>query len=368
MARVVVVGGGVVGTMHAREAVRRGFEVVQLERDLEPGKASVRNFGLLWVSGRASGEELAAALAAREHWARVAEEAPGVGLRPVGSLTVAQQLEELDVLEELAAQPDAGERGVELLDPALARRRNPALRGKLLGALWCRHDAVVEPRQVLGAVRAALAAGGRYRFLRARTVVEVGQGYARDHLGARHPGDLVLVCAGAAYDQVAGGHLAAAPVRRCRLQMLQTAPYPEPVTTALADGDSLRYYPAFRLPSADRLPPAPAIVADWGMQLLCVQRASGGLTIGDTHAYDEPFDFAVEEAPYDHLLERAASILGRRLPPVVRRWAGVYPVATDQRLAYRAQVEPGVVAVTGLGGRGMTLAPAVAERTFEELP
>jgi hypothetical protein len=36
----------VVGTMHAREAVRRGFEVVQLERDPEPRKASVRNFEL----------------------------------------------------------------------------------------------------------------------------------------------------------------------------------------------------------------------------------------------------------------------------------------------------------------------------------
>ena len=37
------------------------------------------------------------------------------------------------------------------------------------------------------------------------------------------------------------------------------------------------------------------------MQLLLVQRAGGGLTIGDTHDYDEPFDFAVDESPYDEL-------------------------------------------------------------------
>ena len=46
--RVVIVGGGVLGTMHAVEARRRGFEVVQLEREPEARGASVRNFGLVW--------------------------------------------------------------------------------------------------------------------------------------------------------------------------------------------------------------------------------------------------------------------------------------------------------------------------------
>ncbi len=51
---VAVVGGGVLGFMHALEARRRGHPVTHLER--EPGSrgASVRNFGLIWVSGRAS--------------------------------------------------------------------------------------------------------------------------------------------------------------------------------------------------------------------------------------------------------------------------------------------------------------------------
>ena len=62
--RLVVVGGGVIGTMHAVEGVRRGYEVVQLERDVAPRGASVRNFGLVWVSGRADGAELDLALRA----------------------------------------------------------------------------------------------------------------------------------------------------------------------------------------------------------------------------------------------------------------------------------------------------------------
>ena len=52
--RVIIVGGGVLGTMHAVEACRRGWEVVHLEADAGPRRASVRNFGLVWVSGRAA--------------------------------------------------------------------------------------------------------------------------------------------------------------------------------------------------------------------------------------------------------------------------------------------------------------------------
>ena len=70
--KLVVVGGGILGTMHAVEAARRGWEVEQLERDLAPRGASVRNFGLVWVSGRAVGRELTLALRARGEAAEAA--------------------------------------------------------------------------------------------------------------------------------------------------------------------------------------------------------------------------------------------------------------------------------------------------------
>jgi glycine/D-amino acid oxidase-like deaminating enzyme len=127
----------------------------------------------------------------------------------------------------------------------------------------------------------------------------------------------------------------------------------------------MRYYPAFDLPSRANLPSLPAPTAIWAMQLLLVQRASGELTIGDTHVYDEPFDFAVEETPYDALKSRAERILGRSIAPIIRRWAGVYSVVTDDRIYYRSRVQPGVEIVTAPAGRGMTLSPAIAEETFD---
>ena len=53
--RVILIGGGIIGTTHARELLKAGHEVIHCERDPEAQSASVRNFGLVWVSGRRSG-------------------------------------------------------------------------------------------------------------------------------------------------------------------------------------------------------------------------------------------------------------------------------------------------------------------------
>jgi FAD dependent oxidoreductase TIGR03364 len=375
--RVVIVGGGVLGTMHAFTAQRRGFEVVQLEREAEARGASVRNFGLVWVSGRRAGPELELALRARQLWEELGAAVPGLGFRAAGSLTIAADEVELGLLKEAAARPDADRRGFELLDPAAVRTINPALRGDFAGGLYCRLDGIVEPRQVLPALRGYLAASSSaYHWLPGREVTEVTAGAVRDHTGAWHHGDLVVLCTGAAHTGVAGRYLSggqAAPVRRVRLQMMQTAPLPDRITTALADGDSLRYYPAYELPGRAELAPQPAAAARARAQLLLVQRADGGLTIGDTHEYAEPFAFDVDEDAYDHLRARAETLLGGPVPRIQRRWAGVYsevnpalanPTMASAALYHRSEVEPGVVLVTGPGGRGMTCSPAIAMETF----
>ncbi len=301
---MVIVGGGVIGTMHALEGTRRGWEVVQLEADAGPRRASVRNFGLVWVSGRASGEELELGLRARELWEATAAVTPGVGFRPDGSVTVATRPSELALMEEVAAGPDAAARQLSVLDAEAVRHVNGAIRGEVLGGLLCRRDAVVEPGAVLGALRDHLGRCGPYTWLPGRRAVQVGPDGVVDHLGAVHEGSLVLVCPGDSHAGLGGkigAALAAAPLRRCRLQMMQTEPTPQTLGTSIADADSMRYYPAFDRPGRRLLPPPAPETTSSGMQLLLVQRRDGGLTIGDTHVYEEPFDFAVEEFLYDCL-------------------------------------------------------------------
>ena len=112
------------------------------------------------------------------------------------------------------------------------------------------------------------------------------------------------------------------------------------------------------MPCGDNEPQDP-VADEQRMQLLCVQRLHGGLTIGDTHEYDEPFAFDVDRrrrTPTSSTL--VEEFLGRPLPPVRRRWAGVYSQCVDPgQLVCRTSAGDGVWVITGPGGRGMTLGP-----------
>jgi FAD dependent oxidoreductase TIGR03364 len=347
--------------MHVLFGLAAGWDVVLLEREEAARGASVRNFGLIWVSGRRGGEELRLALRSRALWDRVADEVPAVALRANGSLTVVETEAELRVLEQVLERADAVDRGLSLLEPDEARAANPALGGEFRAALRCSLDAAVEPRRVCAELVRHFERDSRFSLLTGRHAVELGEGWVRDQHGTRHEGDVVVACVGANHRSLGGWTPGDGRLRRVRLQMLETAPHRAPVTTSLADRYSLRYYPVFDVPARAELEPAPLLVETHSIQLLLQQRLDGSLTIGDTHAEAEPFDVAVEEGPYDFLLGRARALLGSPLPPVRRRWAGVYSQAPSDELFHVDEVAPRTVVVTGAGGRGMTLAPSIAE-------
>jgi len=128
MKRVLIVGGGIIGTMHAVLAAEKGFAVTHIERDAKPQSASVRNFGLIWVSGRLSGAELDLAVRAHELWSSIGLRAD-IGFRANGSLTIGQTDAEFAVIQEAAAMSDSEKRGLEFLIEMKPWRLNPNLLG-----------------------------------------------------------------------------------------------------------------------------------------------------------------------------------------------------------------------------------------------
>ena len=206
---------------------------------------------------------------------------PGVGFRPNGSLTV-------------ALRPgrggrhgaggrgahDAAARGTKLLDAGRGAAGEPGRAGRdRWRALHCERDAVVEPRRRSPALRAHLPRRRGYRFVGGRTVVDVDARRGRRPHRRAAPRATWSSCWPRATPHAAWPPTwRGAPLRRCRLQMMQTEPVPtEPLTTSIADGDSLRYYPAFHAAALAALGAARRrSSARHHMQLLLVQRATAG--------------------------------------------------------------------------------------------
>jgi FAD dependent oxidoreductase TIGR03364 len=364
VSRLVVVGGGVIGTAIALAAVDRGHVVVHLEREQEPRGASVRNFGLIWICGRDGGRELELALAGRAGWQVLGRRNPAIGFRTVGCLLIASHWNELDVIAAACERDDARERGFRLLGRDEVERIDGRLAG-VAGALQSPLDAVVEPAAALAALRSLAAASGRYSFLPDRTVLGVDGG-AHDHRGDRHDGDLVVLCPGDAIELLPAEVVERTAVKRRNLQMLETTAPTPPLRTALADGDALRYYPAFDLPGRANLPPPDPIVEQFALQLLIAPRLDGRLTIGDTHVDDHPGAFGSSEDADEHLLARARGLLGDPGLQVRRRWTGSYLRRTDGRDCVLIEQTPGgVLVVAAAGGMGMTAAPVIAAEALE---
>jgi FAD dependent oxidoreductase TIGR03364 len=366
--RVVVVGAGVLGTMHALFALARGASVVHLERDLVPSGATVRNFGLIWVSGRAEGPELALAQRARDLWEHIALDVPGIGFRANGSITLVNNIHELQVVEKALLRDDADERGFELLDRDQVVRRNPALQGEFVSGLFCARDAAVESRVALGALRDYMVPTGRYNYMPGRELTAVVDHGVVDHRGVHHGGDHVIVCVGATLNGFAAELFEDEPLRKVRLYMAETEPLGRTLATSIANGDSFRYYPGFAEFANVYLERQAPLAAEYAIQLLCQQRLHGGLTIGDTHEPETPGLFETFDRPMDIVESAARLVLGSEMPRIERRWSGVYHQLRDPapgEVYFRKEVAPGVSAITGAGGRGMTLAPAIAEESFQ---
>jgi hypothetical protein len=51
----------------------------------------------------------------------------------------------------------------------------------------------------------------------------------------------------------------------------------------------------------------------------------------------------------------------------MHRWDGIYSQQTKGEICDRRQIASNIISVTGPGGRGNTLAPAIAEETLKGL-
>ncbi|HEV2451619.1 MAG TPA: FAD-dependent oxidoreductase [Streptosporangiaceae bacterium] len=165
-ARVVIIGGGVIGTSVAYHVAELGWRDVLL---LEAGRLSC---GTTWHAAGLVGQLRASESVTRlvqyssRLYSRLDEEAGhGTGFKRCGAVTVARTADRMMQLRRTAAAAEAYGVECELISPARARELYPVMRaGDLAGAIWLPGDGTANPADLTYALaRAARRRGVRIR-------------------------------------------------------------------------------------------------------------------------------------------------------------------------------------------------------------
>jgi len=365
---LAVVGAGIVGLATALAGARRGLRVVVIDRDAQTNGASVRNFGLVMVTGQERGSMWARARRSREVWREVAD-AAGIPIVHTGLWMTARRPESVGVLEAFMATEMAA--GCRLLSPAEARRRCPQLAAPEMAAvLESTFELRVESREAIPRLAAWLASQHDVAFMRNTAVRVIDMPSVHTSRG-RVQADRVAVCPGDDFNGLYPERLGGYPLTRCKLQMLRLADPGFKLPGALMSDLGLGRYLGYAdlqaaAPLKARLAVEQADHLKHGIHLIVVQSADGSLVVGDSHHYaSTPDPFSHEEVDA-LILDEFRSALGIEPPPTIERWIGTYASATDRPVLID-EPEPSVRLAIVTCGAGASTAFAIGEELITSL-
>ena len=363
---LAVVGAGILGLAHALAAAERGLRTVVIDRDAQSNGASIRNFGLVVVTGQEPGISRQRAELTRDIWLKLANEA-GIEVLHRGKLVVAQRPEALALLEAFKA----GSHGQDcrLLTGAEAAAHQPGLDGsRLAGGLFSPHELRVESREVLPKLATFLSERHGVEFMRGVAVSGIAPPAVETSHGKVRAAK-VVVCPGDDLATLYPERIARYGVRRCKLQMLRLADPGFRFPSALvSDLSLLRYGGYSALPEAaalrTRLGEERPVVLQNGVHLIVVQSADGSLVVGDSHHYGQtPDPFGSTEVD-ELILDEFATLFGRA-PAVTARWTGTYASAAEAGFCDAPHADVRLVMVTS--GTGASTGFAIGEETISDL-
>jgi FAD dependent oxidoreductase TIGR03364 len=368
---VGVVGAGILGLAHAYHLARRGLRVLVFERHRRALGASIRNFGMIWPIGQPLGPLYDLARRSRDLWLEVLA-ASGLWYRKCGSLHLAYHEDEAQFLREFVAASAGTERPCQLWTPAQVLGHCPAVVATgLRAALWSPLELAVDPRQVIAELAAWLARTLGVEFAFGTPVLGYDLPRVITPEGDRRVGRLVI-CTGADFRELAPQAFAASGLVPVKLQMMRSQALGDrmQIGAHLAAGLTLRHYAAF----AD-CPSLPALIrrldaelpeyGRHGIHVLVAQNGRGELILGDSHEYGD----AIEPFDNPRIDELILAYLNTFLTipdlTIAARWHGIY-VKHPTAAYVVARPAPQVLAVTGVGGAGMTLSFGLAEQIVSD--
>ncbi len=367
----IVIGAGIVGLATARALSLAGYKVTVIERSEKAVGASIRNFGMIWPIGQPEGLLFNRAIRSRQIWKDISD-STGMWYSESGSLHLAYQLDEWQVLEELAELFQAEGRSVFLISASTIAARFPHIKQKgLLGGLFSTTEMIVNPRIAIPSVATYLEnfLDVEFIFKAQVTQVETGAAYIGDQ---KLEADQIWVCSGQDFETLFPNDFSNQPITRCKLQMMRfkSADQNFNIGTSICGGLSLVHYKSFAKANgisrlAQRYESEMKEYIDRGIHVMVSQNESGQLTVGDSHEYGhsfEPFDSA-------HINQLILSYLGQMLNysdwQLEQSWHGIYPKMKNGATEICLSPVNNVFILNGLGGAGMTLSFGLAEEMIK---
>jgi len=363
----IVIGAGVVGLATARALSLKGYQVTVIEKSEKAVGASIRNFGMVWPIGQPDGKLYNRAVRSREIWKEIADSI-GLWYHEAGSLHVANEADEWQVLQELHDQFSANGRNTQLLSAEqIDQRFSGVKKDSLLGGLYSDTELIVDPREAIAAIPTYLTDYLDISFLWQTQVnrVEAGQVYIGNRI---IQADLICICSGADFETLYPEQFIQTGITRCKLQMLRyiSGNTDWRIGTSVCGGLSLIHYNSFKVaPSLPglkkRYEAEMAEYLQWGIHVMVSQNNGGELTVGDSHEYGHTFD------PFDraYINQLITAYLDRFMVTkdwqLVQSWNGIYPKMKNGETEVILNPESGVYILNGLGGAGMTLSFGLAE-------
>jgi D-hydroxyproline dehydrogenase subunit beta len=365
---IAIVGAGIVGLAHAWAAAKAGKRVVVFDREPQSNGASVRNFGLVSVTGQ-RGVGLQRALRTRDIWLELAL-AAGIPIDQRGLLVAARRPETKRLLEAFAASPTGGATEVLTPERALGKVRVLQTQG-LQAALWAPDDIRVECRLAVPRLTRWLAEQHGVEF-RKGTLVKAVQPPLIETTTGIIRADAAIVCPGDDLQSLFADRIAHYKPTRCKLQMLRIKPGRRISLGASVISDlGLLRLPAFaELPEADRLrgriESEQRDAVESGLQLTVVQSPDGSLVVGASHTFGPTVDGIGHDRIDQQLLDEFDGVFDLDARTVSERWTGSYPWCADRPLVVD-RPSPSVRLVMNTGGTGFSTAFAIAEEVVGEM-
>jgi len=363
---LIVIGAGALGAFHSLFALKRGYKVLLLEKDLRPVEATVRNFGQVIPSGMLEGEWFEYGKISLDTYLSIQKEYD-ISIRQNGSTYLASTPEEMKVLEEISAKYQGLHYPSEILDAKECIKRLPSVNSQYCkGGLFFPQEVTAEPSLMIHRLLQYLIAKYDLNYLPSTPVKELNPSSTGvevvDTKGVRYYGSRALVCNGRDFQFLMPDLFQKSDLELVKLQMMETVPLPQiSLPGSILSGLSIKRYYAFKsLPSYKEMfkYSADKAIIDAQIHILFKQSLDGSIIIGDSHEYADvalaqTIDFGIDESINTLILNEAKKILNLPTWEIRRYWNGFYSQSKSSEI-FDHFVDDKIQVVTGIGGKGMT--------------